>query len=62
MRQPYIIIYEQSYDKLAERVCDAINTGYKPHGSLVFRAVDSQKEYPTEPAKVAFIQPMVLKN
>jgi len=63
MKKEYIIIYEYSYDKLEQNVADAMSRGYKPHGSMVFRTPDPIPQHSiTEPAKAAFIQPMVLKN
>lgn len=59
MKKQYIVIYEYSYDKLEERVAVAMEEGYKPHGSLVFRP----EVYPSiHHTKAAFIQPMILKS
>ena len=62
MKKQYIIIYEHSYDKLEERVNEAMEQGYKPQGSMVYREgkPDKGNIYPFE--KKAFIQPMLLKN
>ena len=63
MKKRYILIYEFNYDTLEKRVDAAMEQGYVPHGSLVFRpAVCTAIHHSVEVhAKSAFIQPMVLK-
>jgi len=60
----YIIIYSESYDKLEERCAEAMEMGYKPHGSLVFRPKQLRDDTGSdiEMDKLAFIQPMIFKN
>lgn len=64
MKKQYIIIYEKSFDKLEDRVSEAMENGYKPHGSLVFRPAicGGQSGQVLENQNSAFIQAMVLKN
>lgn len=59
MKKPYIIIYEFSYDKLEERVSEAMLQGYKPSGSLIFRPQSRILGTRDDYSKDAFIQPMI---
>ena len=62
MKKKYIIIYEHSYTKLEDRVAAAMQNGYTPHGSMVFRPEYFMRGNKTYIKECAFIQPMVLKK